>query len=81
MVLVRLYKNTLLTKFLRKFEIEILKISISIKTFYQLKFMGKLINLEEISMDRVDSIVVDFPTVERHLDWIWITTHRYNNII
>jgi hypothetical protein len=37
MVLMRLYKNTLLTKFLRKFEIDILETIIKIKTFYQLE--------------------------------------------
>jgi hypothetical protein len=34
MVLIRLYKNTLLTKFLRKFEIDISETNIGIKTFY-----------------------------------------------
>jgi hypothetical protein len=52
MILIRLFKNTLLTKFLRKFEIDISETSIKIKTFYQLEFMGKLIKLEEINMDR-----------------------------
>jgi hypothetical protein len=37
MVLIRLYKNSLLEKFLKKFEIEILETSINIKTFYQLE--------------------------------------------
>jgi hypothetical protein len=36
LVLLRLYKNLLLTKFLRRFEIEILETNIRIKTFYQL---------------------------------------------
>jgi hypothetical protein len=34
MVLIRLYKNTLLTKFLKKFEIDILEASIIFKIFY-----------------------------------------------
>jgi hypothetical protein len=37
---------------------------------YQLEFMGKLISLEETSMDRVDNIVMDFPTVGRHLEGV-----------
>jgi hypothetical protein len=68
MVLIRLYKNSLLTKFLRKFEIEILQTSINIKTFYQLKFMGKY--LEEFNIDRIDSIIVEFPNVERLIEGV-----------
>jgi hypothetical protein len=33
MALLRLYKNSLLTKFLRRFELEILKTNVRIKTF------------------------------------------------
>jgi hypothetical protein len=45
MALLRLYKNSLLVKFLRRFEIEILELNIRIKTFYQLEFMNKLVDL------------------------------------
>jgi hypothetical protein len=69
-VLIRLYKNTLLTKFLR---------NIRIKTFYQLEFMGKLINLQETSMDRVDTIVVDFPIVERYLEGVMKVFLQFDN--
>jgi hypothetical protein len=48
----------MLTKFLWKSEIDILETSIRSKIFYQLEFMGKLINLEETSMDRVDNIII-----------------------
>jgi hypothetical protein len=64
--LIRLYKNTVLTKFWRKFEIKILETDIGIEIFYQLEFMGKLINLEETSMDKIGSIVVDFPEVDNY---------------
>jgi hypothetical protein len=70
MVLIRLYKNSLLTKFLRKFEIKILQSSINIKTFYPLEFMGKLVNLEETSIDRIDSIIVEFPTIEKFIEGV-----------
>jgi hypothetical protein len=50
MALLRLDKNSLLTKFLRRFEIEILETNIRIKTFYQLEFMNKIVNLEESSL-------------------------------
>jgi hypothetical protein len=79
MVLIRLYKNTLLTKFLRKFEIDILETNIRIKTFYQLEFMGKLINLEETSMDRINNIIVDFSTVERHLEGVMKVFLQFDN--
>jgi hypothetical protein len=32
--------------------------------------MGKLVNLEEIGMNRVDSIVLDFLTVEKHSEGV-----------
>jgi hypothetical protein len=78
-VLIRLYKNTFLTKFLKKFKIDVLETSIKITTFYQLEFMGKLINLEETSMDRVDNIVVDFPIVERHLEGVMKVFLQFEN--
>jgi hypothetical protein len=30
--------------------------------------MGKLVNLEEISIDRIDSIIVEFPIVKRFIE-------------
>jgi hypothetical protein len=38
--------------------------------FYLLEFIGKSVNLEETSMDRVDNIVVDLPTVDTHLEGV-----------
>jgi hypothetical protein len=71
LALLRLYKNSLLTKFLRRFEIEILETNFRIKTFYQLEFMNIiLINLEESSLDKVDYITVEFPIVERLLEGV-----------
>jgi hypothetical protein len=60
LVLLRLYKNSLLTKFLRRFEIEILETNIRIK----------LVNLEEFSLDKIDYITVEFLTVERLLEGV-----------
>jgi hypothetical protein len=70
LVLLRLYKNSLLTKFLRRFEIKILETNIRIKTFYQLEFMNMLVNLKEFSLDKIDYIVVEFPTVESLLEGV-----------
>jgi hypothetical protein len=69
-ILLKLYKNSLLTKFLRRFGIEILETNIRIKTFYQIEFMNKLVNLEESSLDKIDYITVEFPTVERLLEGV-----------
>jgi hypothetical protein len=70
LALLRLYKNSLLTKFLRRFEIEILETNIRIKTFYQIEFMNILVNLEESSLNKIDYITVEFPTVERLLEGV-----------
>jgi hypothetical protein len=64
------YKNSLLVKFLRRFEIEILELNIRIKTFFQLEFMNKLVDLENSSPDKIDNITIEFPTVERLLEGV-----------
>jgi hypothetical protein len=66
--LVRKYKNSLLVKFHRKFEIEILESNIRIKTFFQLQIMKKWVKLENSSLDKIDNIVIEFPAVERLLE-------------
>jgi hypothetical protein len=66
--LVRIYKNSILVKFHRKFEIEILDSNIIIKTFFQLQFMKKWASLENSSLDKMDNVVIELPTVERLLE-------------
>jgi hypothetical protein len=65
---VRIYKNSVLVKFHRKFEIEILESNIRIKTYFQLQFMKKLVNLENSTLNKVDNIVIELPTAERLLE-------------
>jgi hypothetical protein len=50
---VRIYKNSVLVKFHRKFEIEILDSDIRIKSFFQLQFMKKWVSLENSSLNKV----------------------------
>jgi hypothetical protein len=64
LALLKLYKNSLLAKFLRRFEIEIMDTNIRIKTFYQLEFMNILVNLEKSSLNKVDYIIIKFLTME-----------------
>jgi hypothetical protein len=66
--LVRVYKNSILVKFHRKFEIEILNSDIRIKTFFQLQFMKKWVSLENSSLDKIDNILIELPTVKRLLE-------------
>jgi hypothetical protein len=66
--LVRIYKNSILVKFHRKFEIEIIDSNIIVKTFFQLQFMKKWVSLEKSSLDKIDNIVIELPTVERLLE-------------
>jgi hypothetical protein len=54
--LVKIYKNSVLVKFHRKFKIEILESDIRIKTFFQLQFMKKWVNLENSSLNKIDNI-------------------------
>jgi hypothetical protein len=66
--LVRIYKNSALVKFHRKFEIQIEESDIRIKTFFQSQFMRKWVNLENSSLDKVDNILIEFPVVERLIE-------------
>jgi hypothetical protein len=66
--LIRIYKNSILVKFHRKFEIEILESIIRIKTFFQLQFMKKWVSLENSSLDKIDNILIELPTIERLLE-------------
>jgi hypothetical protein len=43
--------------------------------------MSKSIKLEKTNMDRVDSVIVDFPTVERHLEGVMKVFLQFNLII
>jgi hypothetical protein len=66
---VRIYKNSLVN-FLRRFEIDILDSNIKIKTFFQLKFMKKLVALGDSSLDKIDNAIIEFPVVERLLEGV-----------
>jgi hypothetical protein len=66
--LVRIYKNSILVKFHRKFEIEILESNIGIKTYFQLQFMKKWVSLENSSLNKIDNILIEIPVVERLLE-------------
>jgi hypothetical protein len=66
--LVRIYKNSILVKFHRKFEIEISDLNIIVKTFFQLQFMKKWASLENSTLDKINNIVIELPTVERLLE-------------
>jgi hypothetical protein len=79
LALLRLYKNLLLSKFLRRFEIEILETNIRIKIFYELEFTNILVNLEESSLDKIDYITVEFPTIERLLEEVFKAFLRFDS--
>jgi hypothetical protein len=55
---------------LRNFEKDILESNIRIKTSSQLEFMKKLVDLEDSSLDKIDNIIIEFPTVERLLEGV-----------
>jgi hypothetical protein len=63
--LVRIYKNSILVKFHRKFEIEISNANITGKTFFQLQFMKKFASLENSTLNKIDNVVIELPAPEK----------------
>jgi hypothetical protein len=68
--LVRMYKNSILVKFWRTFEIEIKDDQIKLTTFFQLQFMKKIVKLDQTFINMVDKVIIGFPAIERHLKGI-----------
>jgi hypothetical protein len=66
--LVRNYKNSVLMKFHRKFEIAILDTEIKNKTYFKLQFIKKWVSLENSSLDKIDNILIELPTSERLIE-------------
>jgi hypothetical protein len=55
--LVRIYKNSILVKFHRKFEVEISDSNIIVKTFFQLQFMKKWASLENSTLNKIERLL------------------------
>jgi hypothetical protein len=68
--LVRIYKNSILVKFWRTFEIEIKENQIKLKIFFQLQFMKKIIKLNQTFINMVDKVTIELPAIEKHLEGV-----------
>jgi hypothetical protein len=65
-----MYKNSVLVKFWRTFEIEIKDDEIKLKTFFQLQFIKKIIKLDQTFINMVDRVIIDTSAIERHLEGV-----------
>jgi hypothetical protein len=65
-----MYKNSILVKFWRTFEIEIKQDQIKLKTFFQLQFMKEIIKLNQTFINMMDKVTIDLPVIERHLEGV-----------
>jgi hypothetical protein len=65
-----------------------LELNIRIKTFFQLEFLNKLVDLENSNLNKIDNIIIKFPTAEKLLERViriflqfnseyWITPVEY----
>jgi hypothetical protein len=67
-ILIGMYKNSVLVKIWRTFEIEIKNDQIKLKTFFQLQFMKEIVRLGQIFINMVNRVIIDVPAIERHLE-------------
>jgi hypothetical protein len=56
-----------------------LELNVKIKTFFQLKFMNQLVDLENSSLDKIDNITIEFPTVKRLLEGVGHCEKHWSN--
>jgi hypothetical protein len=63
-----MYKNSILVKFWRTFEIEIKEDQIKLRTFFQLQFMKETVKLDQTFVKMIDRVIIDLSIVERHLE-------------